>query len=472
MNEQTCLALRFKLNTLIRSNDLESFGEFLSMYKNNIVPIAEGQDQWGECPLVTAGRYGRDIIVKQFLLCGVHVDAVQNNGRDNGFTGLEGACRAGHFSTASEFINHGANVNHTDDRGYFSLCQATTKGHNELVKLLLSNKAMPDKTSKTGNSCLMYASFHGFANVVQTLLHFGAAINLQNKNLVSSLLLASYKGRQDVVEILLKNGAKIDLKSKQGNTCIGIATKYGHQDIEKILRNYQANLIPKHMRGKGEQWAAEKQQESEKSKAKEDASLDDSTEFDELQDFDTTGNAAESRDTNSGIRLEPDALKNSFTEAEEHETLPEASQANRQSREALDDANTSSEDYDVTMSIKIHGPVPHFKERDLEQKSSDGYCVGIKTRVKNSQVPKPSDMLTITVDVKSRITFFESMIRMHHLRSKSKDPKDAACGSQTRTPSGLITTAWPYTVHVEPCTPEFYEQNNNAEVGTIKCILC
>jgi len=118
-----------------------------------------------EAELFAAAREGKLAEVKQLILDGTQVDAVNPQGR----TPLMGAAFFGNHQVVELLLAEGANVAVTDKQGMTALMLAAQSGNPELILLLLANGAEAATATASGMTALSVAELRGNDAVIEVL---------------------------------------------------------------------------------------------------------------------------------------------------------------------------------------------------------------------------------------------------------------------------------------------------------------
>jgi ankyrin repeat protein len=130
----------------------------------------------------------------------------------NGFTELQRAARAGHYSVVEFLLSQDVRP---DDAapGTSPLFEAAARGHLRIVQLLLDKGA----TKADASEALTSACQAGFKSVAEFLIERGADVNYRTDRNVTPLHFAARGGQTASVDMLLKHGAQPNVLSADQN---------------------------------------------------------------------------------------------------------------------------------------------------------------------------------------------------------------------------------------------------------------
>lgn len=216
--------------------------------------------------LVSAGRDGREGLVKLLIERHGDLEAIDTNGR----TALSWAIEYDRRKIAWLLIEAGVDVNKPADKDFSApLCQAASRGQLAMMWLLLINKAKirGPSSDKTGMTPINIAAHEGQSSAVGLLLDMGAdplkgentpirfAIDGGREKTVEYLVrrenwmvhkrdleervalhYAASQGNIRIIELLLRHGADITAKDVSGMTALQLAVRFMPHDkqYEKV----------------------------------------------------------------------------------------------------------------------------------------------------------------------------------------------------------------------------------------------
>ena len=127
--------------------------------------LLHSRDQRGSTPLILAGYYNHQDVVRFMLERGAPVDEKDSSGN----TALMGACFKGYTEIAEILIDAGADVDARNGMGGTCLIFAITFNREPIARLLLNRGADPDARDPGGKTALDYARAQGLVNLIPLL---------------------------------------------------------------------------------------------------------------------------------------------------------------------------------------------------------------------------------------------------------------------------------------------------------------
>ena len=153
-----------------------------------------------------------------------------------GESSLHRAARFGLRAAVGLLLEHQADVNiHTRDEQWTPLHLAARAGELDVCRLLLKHGANVTSKGIDGWTPLHLASRNGHLGVVQELLVHGADPNIQKEELWTSLHSASnYSGSFEIVKLLVRHGAALDKTTSDQETPLHVAARAGDLNITRF----------------------------------------------------------------------------------------------------------------------------------------------------------------------------------------------------------------------------------------------
>lgn len=127
--------------------------------------LLTSRDQRGSTPLILAGYYNQQEVVRYLLDKGVAVDEKDSAGN----TALMGACFKGYSEVAEILIDAGANLDERNGMGGTCLIFAITFKRETIARLLLERGADANMRDPEGKTALDHARNQGLANLIPLL---------------------------------------------------------------------------------------------------------------------------------------------------------------------------------------------------------------------------------------------------------------------------------------------------------------
>jgi ankyrin repeat protein len=198
--------------------------------------LANGRDNNGITPLLTAIYYGKPEIADLLLHGGAEVDVFA-------------AAALGRTARLDALLREHPGVVHTHSPdGWTALHLAAFFGHPEALRLLLERGASAQAVSQnaSGNTPFHSALASDDAGVAtgprrtiaSLLLAAGAEIDLPDASEYAPLHLAAHDGDVELVAALLARGAEINPREEKRQTPFALAVAAGHADAADLLRRH------------------------------------------------------------------------------------------------------------------------------------------------------------------------------------------------------------------------------------------
>jgi ankyrin repeat protein len=190
----------------------------------------------GESSLHRGARFGLRAAVKLLLENQANVN-IQT--RDEDWTPLHLAARAGEVDICRLLLQYGANVGSKVRDGWTPLHLASRNGHLYIVQDLLVHGADPNDQNKD-----LWTSLHDSAlnagpfkfEIVQLLVRHGAALDKTNADHETPLHVASRcSGNVKIARFLVEKGANTVSRDRDGDTPLHNASRFGNLEIVQIL---------------------------------------------------------------------------------------------------------------------------------------------------------------------------------------------------------------------------------------------
>ena len=259
----------------------------------------ECRDAAGNTTLIIAASSGEQEIVRQLLIAGAQINALNNQsksavavarlknhaeieellrsrgGRDEGaiqgsvqpdlaLTGdaqqgwnpLMYAAWRGNRDRVRKILQDGVDVNATDTDGHTALSRAAWRGFDDIVSDLLAAGADPGIYQEGGFTALAWAAQEGHIDVVRTLLTAGVNPDPPIDSGMFPLMLACSSANSTMVDLLLQSGADINRQSPDGRTSLMLVASSGTPELlDQLLDNgAQSHVVDS--RGRTAAWYA------------------------------------------------------------------------------------------------------------------------------------------------------------------------------------------------------------------------
>lgn len=141
----------------------------------------------------------------------------------------------GEWSTLSEVVAEGSDVNAAQVDGMTALHWAVWRDEVVAVEALLENGAVATAKNRYGVTPLSIACENGNGAIAELLLEAGADANVTLAGGETALITASRTGKIEVVRALISHGAEIDVRQRKQQTALHWAAHEGHADVVQLL---------------------------------------------------------------------------------------------------------------------------------------------------------------------------------------------------------------------------------------------
>ncbi len=152
-----------------------------------------------EKQLIHAAYNGKTKLLEQAIIDGADVNTASAK---DGVHLLAYAAGAGHASTVSMLLMHGAEIDKTDTSGWTALHFATSNGQLKVTDLLLVRDADINAKTSDGWTPLMYAIFSGHSETAKRLVTYGADTTVEVSGGLNAAAIAQSKGLDHLLSIL------------------------------------------------------------------------------------------------------------------------------------------------------------------------------------------------------------------------------------------------------------------------------
>jgi ankyrin repeat protein len=184
----------------------------------------------------------KTIIIAFLASCAVSLAQTNTNNPDtssdknDGWTPLDFAVRAGNVENIELLLDNGADINATNSDGLTALNLAVMEGQTNAAEILL------DKGADIGNDDLKWAAWNGSVEIIKRLLAKGADVNTVFYGTETALINAALAGKFEAVKFLLENGADVNAKEVTGETALIFAAGSGQTNVVEILLDNGADI--------------------------------------------------------------------------------------------------------------------------------------------------------------------------------------------------------------------------------------
>jgi len=141
----------------------------------------------------------------------------------------------GEWSTLSEVVAAGSDVNEAQVDGMTALHWAVWRDEVDAVKTLLEKGAVATAANRYGVTPLSITCENGNGEIAKLLLAAGADANVTLAGGETALITASRTGKIEVVRALISHGADIDALQRKQQTALHWAAHEGHADVVQLL---------------------------------------------------------------------------------------------------------------------------------------------------------------------------------------------------------------------------------------------
>ena len=188
-----------------------------------------------ETAFISAAKYGKTDVVKEFLTAGMDVNANVDG------TALIASTASKNLDMVKFLLANGADVNETNYLGS-ALSAAVYVGSFDIVKYLIESGADVNLASDDGTTPIIIAAQTKQGEMIEILAKAGGNVNyIFPVTGLSPLIFAASKGAASSVEQLIKNGANVNYKDYSGTSVLAWALLGNYKDIAKNLIENGAN---------------------------------------------------------------------------------------------------------------------------------------------------------------------------------------------------------------------------------------
>eukprot|EP01038_Epipyxis_sp_PR26KG_P013927 gene13927-18677_t len=196
---------------------------------------------------LSAAKEGNEMLVKDFIVEGINVDAKH----DNGETALHFAARNGNLTIVNSLIEAKANLEAKDQDGDTPLHRAAWGGKASIVEALLESGADKEIKNNRGSPPLHWAAWQGQVETLKILLDAGARLDVADNDGSTALSWAVRNGHTRTVRALLIAGADIEVTTKDGWTPLHYAARrYADTKTVQVLLATGTNIEAKDKTGR------------------------------------------------------------------------------------------------------------------------------------------------------------------------------------------------------------------------------
>ncbi|CAJ2510652.1 Uu.00g062770.m01.CDS01 [Anthostomella pinea] len=204
----------------------------------------------GATPLYVAAFYGKRKFVSVLLKRGAKVDERCLPAADLP-NALWAALHTGHFDTAAELLENGADPNSqgSEDVRNVYLHTAAEAGSETAIKLLLEHGANVDAKDAKGQTPFSRAMWKVQYAAAQLLLDKGADMDAIDNRKRTALMYAAAYGELRAIHYLCSKGAKPQRTDDRGESAFMLAVAFGHADCAAYLLALGADVEKKAVGG-------------------------------------------------------------------------------------------------------------------------------------------------------------------------------------------------------------------------------